>query len=239
MRATFGLLDGADIPPVSTLRILLQHSLNASSQFISIHARHGDFKAQCPDLPLDRCFTPLAVWKKHVDVLRAELREQKGVDVVHVVMLSDEQDDSWWAEIVKMGWYRVDHVKMRTEETYGKWCVVDCILSTWENLIMSALQLFFQVPGLYRRRYPIGWQGLPRDGNLDLIAALYATYAGLERWDREDDYVEQAQRTSGSGGGVVREANYLALRVVLRELPFSSVAIVYSNRLRLARWELT
>ena len=86
------------------------------------------------------------MWKKHVDVLRAELREQKGVDAVHVVMLSDERDESWWADIVKMGWYRVDHDQMRTEEEYGIWYAAYCILSIWVNLITSMLRWFSRYP---------------------------------------------------------------------------------------------
>lgn len=54
-------------------------------------------------------------------MLRAELLTKKGVDVPHVIMTSDEGDQAWWDAVAARGWYRVDHEKMRTEETFGKW----------------------------------------------------------------------------------------------------------------------
>lgn len=39
-------------------------------------------------------------------------------------MTSDEHDEKWWAEVTAQGWVRMDHAKFRTEELYGKWCVL-------------------------------------------------------------------------------------------------------------------
>ena len=57
--------------------------------------------------------------------VQAELRERKGIDIpmTHVIMTSDETDETWWDEVRAIGWVKMDHDKLGTVERYGKWCV--------------------------------------------------------------------------------------------------------------------
>ena len=38
-----------------------------------------------------------------------------------VIMTSDESDPKWWAEVEALGWVKMDHKEMKTEEKYGRW----------------------------------------------------------------------------------------------------------------------
>ncbi|KAG1799922.1 uncharacterized protein HD556DRAFT_1345991, partial [Suillus plorans] len=68
--------------------------------YISIHIQHGDFGQQCEEFPVDQCFVPLSVIARRV----SELRTRKGINVIHVIMTSDERDSEWWSEIRALGW---------------------------------------------------------------------------------------------------------------------------------------
>ena len=41
--------------------------------------------------------------------VQAELRERKGTDIpmTHVIMTSDETDETWWDEVRAIGWVRL------------------------------------------------------------------------------------------------------------------------------------
>jgi len=88
---------------------------------ITIHARHGDFKDYCRESNSVPCFAPLSIFAAHVAEIQKELMERKGIEVKHVIMTSDEQDETWWDQVKEMGWLRIDHGKENTAEVYGEW----------------------------------------------------------------------------------------------------------------------
>jgi len=90
-----------------------------SLQWIAIHIRHGDFKDWCGGVPVEDCFAPISVIARRVDEVKAQILEQRGVVVEHVIMTSDERNATWWGDVVAQGWYGVDHSK--TTERYGSW----------------------------------------------------------------------------------------------------------------------
>ncbi|KAI0690908.1 hypothetical protein BC835DRAFT_157933 [Cytidiella melzeri] len=113
-------------------------SLGAHSNippYISIHVRHGDFGNWCWDAELpEDCFAPLSVIARRVREVRTELFLQKGIDVPmsRVIMTSDETDETWWDAVAALGWARVDHEKMHTENKFGKWypIILDAIIQS-------------------------------------------------------------------------------------------------------------
>ncbi|KAG8976439.1 hypothetical protein FRC05_003682 [Tulasnella sp. 425] len=104
IRKAFGLLEVEPIP-----------------KFISIHARRGDFGNYCGDSPIEHCLPPLSAWLDAVNGVRASLKAKHGVSISpqNVIVLSDESDPAWWAEVEKLGWKYIDHTKERTIERYG------------------------------------------------------------------------------------------------------------------------
>ena len=56
--------------------------------------------------------------------VQQELRERKEINVTHVFMTSDEQDEKWWDTVRESGWLRIDHEKENTMAVYGEWCVI-------------------------------------------------------------------------------------------------------------------
>ncbi|KIO21681.1 hypothetical protein M407DRAFT_80126 [Tulasnella calospora MUT 4182] len=103
IRKAFGLFEVEPIP-----------------KFISIHARRGDFGGYCGNSPKEHCLPPLLAWTNAVNDVRARLKAKYGVSISpqHVIVLSDESDDAWWAEVEKLGWKRIDHARDRTTERY-------------------------------------------------------------------------------------------------------------------------
>ncbi|KAJ8588385.1 hypothetical protein M405DRAFT_740358 [Rhizopogon salebrosus TDB-379] len=93
----------------------------ATPPYISIHMRHGDFRKDCNDLPLDQCFASLPVIARRVAEVQEDLRTQKGIEVTQVIMTSDERDPEWWAGVKELGWTYVDYASERTEQVYGNW----------------------------------------------------------------------------------------------------------------------
>ncbi|KIO28204.1 hypothetical protein M407DRAFT_72125 [Tulasnella calospora MUT 4182] len=109
LQKAFGLQVDHEVPP-----------------FITIHARHADFKNLCknPD-DLKSCYTPLSEYVRHVRELTAELVQIHGPDspsaqVKEVVMLSDEADPEWWAEIENMGWRQTRPYYEEIVRDYGR-----------------------------------------------------------------------------------------------------------------------
>ncbi|TFK36992.1 hypothetical protein BDQ12DRAFT_686205 [Crucibulum laeve] len=115
VRKATGIEDGKPTPP-----------------WIAIHVRHGDFKNWCNDvgIPLKECFASLPVIARRVEEVKAELKERKGIDVEHVIMTSDERDPEWWSDVVKMGWFGIDHSK--TVEEHGAWypVLIDAVIQS-------------------------------------------------------------------------------------------------------------
>lgn len=36
-------------------------------------------------------------------------------------MTSDEDNEAWWDAVTTLGWRRIDHDALQTEERYGRW----------------------------------------------------------------------------------------------------------------------
>ncbi|KAJ7597465.1 hypothetical protein C8J56DRAFT_920150 [Mycena floridula] len=80
--------------------------------FIGIHVRHLDFAVYCGELPLHDCFAPLPVIARRVKEVQDELLATKGILVEHVVMTSDERNETWWQEVTEVfGWSRLHHLE--------------------------------------------------------------------------------------------------------------------------------
>lgn len=61
------------------------------------------------------------VFSVRVAEVQEELRQRKGINVTHVIMTSDEQDEKWWDRVHEMGWLRIDHEKANTIAVHGEW----------------------------------------------------------------------------------------------------------------------
>ena len=57
--------------------------------------------------------------KRRVEEVKQELLERKRMIVNHVIMTSDEKNETWWGAVEDEGWLRIDHSK--TVERYGAW----------------------------------------------------------------------------------------------------------------------
>ncbi|KAG8922890.1 hypothetical protein FRC01_013481 [Tulasnella sp. 417] len=104
--------------------------------FISIHARHSDFRNLCknPDDPKS-CYTPLSEYAQHVRELTSELVQLHGphsplAQVKEVILMSDETDPEWWAEVESMGWRQTRPYEEEIARDYGRrWPgIVDSII---------------------------------------------------------------------------------------------------------------
>jgi hypothetical protein len=103
------------------------------SQFISVHARRDDFQNWCGEFTKEECFASLSVIGRRVDEVKAEVLQQKGVAVNHVIITSDERDDAWWDQVVELGWRTPDHAGLKTEERYGVWYgTFRCLMSSFD-----------------------------------------------------------------------------------------------------------
>ncbi|CAK5271135.1 unnamed protein product [Mycena citricolor] len=102
VRRTLGLARARPIPP-----------------YISVHARRGDFVNWCEVPDREDCFAPVSVIARRVAEIRQRLWRTKGIEVQHVIMTSDETDESWWRQVQAQGWDRVDH--SWTSEIHGAW----------------------------------------------------------------------------------------------------------------------
>ncbi|KIO28199.1 hypothetical protein M407DRAFT_72081, partial [Tulasnella calospora MUT 4182] len=109
LQTVFGLKEDEHVPP-----------------FISIHARHGDFKNLCQNSQdLASCYAPLTEYARHVRDVAAELGRTHGLDsplanVTEVVITSDESDPEWWKEVEKMGWHHMKSYESEIAQRYGK-----------------------------------------------------------------------------------------------------------------------
>jgi len=108
-------------PSCEWLLYLVEGSRSDIQKYIGIHVRHRDFRNWCGQVPVDDCFASIAVLARRVEEIKIELRESRGITVEHVIMTSDEKDESWWEQVAKQGWYIIDH--SGTVERYGAWYV--------------------------------------------------------------------------------------------------------------------
>ncbi|KAJ7293725.1 hypothetical protein C8J57DRAFT_35960 [Mycena rebaudengoi] len=113
VRRAIGIPDDAPIPP-----------------FISLHVRHYDFETWCGGVPVKDCFASLPVIARRVREVQEEVRERLGVDVNHVVVMSDERNDTWWQDVAKLGWFTPDHAE--TKQRYGDWypLLIDAVIQS-------------------------------------------------------------------------------------------------------------
>ncbi|KAF7298640.1 hypothetical protein MIND_00811100 [Mycena indigotica] len=113
--------------------------------FIAVHVRRGDFADPntCDKFPSEECYAPISFYHMRVKEMQAELLASNGVVVQHVLLMSDEQDETWWAQAQAAysseGWARASHVELQTVEKYGMWYPI---------LIDSAMQTHRMVLGI-------------------------------------------------------------------------------------------
>lgn len=82
--------------------------------FICVHARHGDFVANCnPNENHHGCAPDLSTFERMIEEVEQELHS-RGVGIkggfAHkfpVIVTSDEVDEDWWAEVARFGWKRL------------------------------------------------------------------------------------------------------------------------------------
>ncbi|KAJ7693209.1 hypothetical protein B0H17DRAFT_933192 [Mycena rosella] len=105
LRVAFGLAPASLVPP-----------------YIAIHARRGDFDRACGAVPRDDCLAPLSAFARRVAEVRAELKTKRKIDVVRVVMTSDEADGAWWGAVRALGWAVPDHAGTAAKHgATGRW----------------------------------------------------------------------------------------------------------------------
>ena len=78
--------------------------------------RHGDFRTICGE-DTTGCFPSIAAIARHVDEVKEEIQQRKGISVNHVIMTSDEENTTWWEDVRARGWYSIDH--SQTAESLG------------------------------------------------------------------------------------------------------------------------
>lgn len=84
-----------------------------------MHIRRNDFRGWCAeDVRIDECLAPVEAYARRIEQVKHELR-QKGIEVEHVVVTSDEKDSDWWADIYAHGYVSIDHSE--TFRLYGVW----------------------------------------------------------------------------------------------------------------------
>ncbi|TFY82083.1 hypothetical protein EWM64_g1930 [Hericium alpestre] len=115
LKRIFEVPDEDDVPP-----------------YIAIHARRGDFVVYCGDVPQGDCFPSLTVFARRVAEIQDEVRQRHGVEVNHVLILSDESEPAWWTAVHMLGWYSVDHAAEDTVAKYGRWypLLIDAVLQS-------------------------------------------------------------------------------------------------------------
>lgn len=90
---------------------------NPTPYYIVIHVRHADFGGWCGPVPLHDCFASLSVIGRRVQEVKDDLLTKRGVTVDHVVMTSDERNETWWEEVSKQGWLRLHHLEWTKPHT--------------------------------------------------------------------------------------------------------------------------
>ncbi|VDB86576.1 unnamed protein product [Peniophora sp. CBMAI 1063] len=117
LRRMFGVAEHDDIPP-----------------YITIHARRGDFGVYCTGQGLseEECFPTIEDYVDGIAGIQEALETRLGIRPQHVVMVSDERNEGWWASVRLMGWYTPNHVEERTEERYGTWypVLIDAVIQS-------------------------------------------------------------------------------------------------------------
>ncbi|KAG8977750.1 hypothetical protein FRB90_008719, partial [Tulasnella sp. 427] len=121
LRQLFGVAHDAPIPP-----------------FITVHIRHGDFKRQCPDVANTKsCFAPLSEYDRHIQDIVHDLAEKHGPEstlgkVKEVIVMSDETDPEWWADVHRMGWKSMREFEQVISRDHGmRWpAIVDSIVQS-------------------------------------------------------------------------------------------------------------
>ncbi|KAJ7738979.1 hypothetical protein B0H16DRAFT_1729655 [Mycena metata] len=123
-RQTLGLKLDQEIPPVVHRRACAPPRLRHLVQYIAVHVRRRDFAIWCriDGIPLSKCFPPISAYERQVNTIQAQIFENKGVSVDHVIVTSDERDPRWWEGALELGWVRPDH--SRTVEIHGPWYAI-------------------------------------------------------------------------------------------------------------------
>lgn len=100
---------------MTKVRQLLQDS---DPMWITVHVRRNDFKLNCYDVPVDECLAPISAYVKRVDQVKQELAD-RDIIIKHVIVTSDETDETWWNDIYALGWKRLQVLDI--DPLYGGW----------------------------------------------------------------------------------------------------------------------
>ncbi|KAF7317539.1 hypothetical protein MKEN_00840700 [Mycena kentingensis (nom. inval.)] len=132
--------------------------------FIAIHARRGDFGANphaCNNLPRDECLAPLSAYDRRVKQMQAKLKADKGLDVTHVLLTSDELDPEWWATALRTyDWARADHALLETRKKHGVWypILIDAALQSHPRA-MGVVGTFSSTVSVVAGKRVVSWNG--------------------------------------------------------------------------------
>ncbi|KIM39500.1 hypothetical protein M413DRAFT_446996 [Hebeloma cylindrosporum] len=136
--------------------------------FIAVHIRRGDFGRNC-DKGSDKCFIPLATFKKKVDVMISDLLESKNIHIEKVIIMSDEKNLNFWEEVKEIGWVHFNHKEEDTLEKYGEWYlpIIDIVAQSMATGFVGTASSTFS---LVSARRVEDWNGGPivlvsRSGN--------------------------------------------------------------------------
>jgi len=143
-------------------------------KYIGIHVRHGDFKNWCGQVPVEDCFASIAVLARRVEEIKTELRESRGMTVEHVIMTSDEEDQSWWEQVAEQGWHIVDH--SGTVERYGAWYVQ---VQRLQSIIITTGSWFDL--HILTFRYPVLIDAVIQSGGVGFLGTDRSTMSILAR----------------------------------------------------------
>ncbi|KAG9039316.1 hypothetical protein FS837_001021, partial [Tulasnella sp. UAMH 9824] len=114
LQKIFELAVDEDVPPSSS----------PPPQAVQISLTTCATSCRNPDDP-QSCHTTLSEYAQHVQELRNELVRIHGsnspsAQVKDVIMLSDEADPEWWAEVERMGWRQTRPYEEEISRDYGK-----------------------------------------------------------------------------------------------------------------------
>jgi hypothetical protein len=112
---------------------------------ITVHIRRGDFGNHCKQGRKPPCFAPVSKYRDLAQKIQDQIFETQKIRVttvyvasgtssllnlispVHaltvddILLLTDEQDPTFWQEIESFGWTYLNHTTERTTERLGEW----------------------------------------------------------------------------------------------------------------------
>ncbi|KAF7979782.1 hypothetical protein HWV62_40818 [Athelia sp. TMB] len=146
-------------------RLLAVPAVDPIPPFITVHVRHSDFGTRCREtnVPLDECFAPLDAYAVRVREVQVELEARPalaGHGPFKVIVISDEPDPAWWAEVSARGWLHIDHSPAGedTDAKHGVWytALIDMVTPT---LGMGFVGTEASTMSMHARRRVEEWNG--------------------------------------------------------------------------------